>query len=141
MTRRKNPLFAVGDQPEGSAEPPTVAEVGCPGCPVSMVMETFLAAQPEAMDHLLAAASETLAALQVVLDSAQDTIEAHRAALVARAAEAARAAETAATARREAAAAPPPPATPKAAERKSPRPTPTPHGRRSTPRVQHIDLG
>ena len=125
MTSRKNPLFAVGDEPDERTEHRAAADLSCPGCPVSMVMDTFVAAQPEALDHLLAAASETLAALQVVLDSAQLTIEAHRAALHVRASADPQESR---------------PAPESEPQRKPPRPAP-PRGRRSAPRVQHIDLG
>lgn len=124
MTRRKNPLFAVSDAPEGASGAEAQADIACPGCPISMVMDTFAAAQPEALDHLLGAASEALAALQVVLDAAQDTIDAHRAALQTRAAQA-----TAPPAKKQTAA-------PRRNQSQSPlRKVVDRH------RVQHIDLG
>ena len=129
-TRRQNPLFAVGSDARDENPPAPPSNVDCVGCPISMVVDTLVAAQPEAMDHLLAAASETLAALQVVLDAAQNTIELHRAALQTNV--------TPATPETDKAQEPSVPSTPSEAPRSSaPKPR-TP--RKRPPRVQRIDL-
>ena len=130
-------MFAVGDAPTDSASAAPTPEVACPGCPIGMLLDTYTAAQPEAFDHLLAAAAETVAALQVVLDSAQDTITAHRAALAAKAATPAPRTKGAASQGEDddGAEAPPAPTPPR-----TPRRSPAATSRKKPPRVQHIDL-
>jgi hypothetical protein len=56
------------------AEPPEA----CAACPVGNLFAVAQGAQPEAMEHLLNAAHELIAAARVVLDAADQVVDAQR---------------------------------------------------------------
>jgi hypothetical protein len=73
----------VTDQDRGRhqrAEEPPQYHAECYACPVGSLFSAARDAQPEALEHLLAAAHELVQAARVALDAADAVIEQQRAA-------------------------------------------------------------
>jgi hypothetical protein len=63
--------MSAGDEARESA-----GAAPCAGCPIGDIFGAAQGAQPEAMEHLLNAAHELIAAARVVLDAADQVVDA-----------------------------------------------------------------
>lgn len=71
---RRNPLF---EEPRAD-DAPRAEHEECYACPVGQVFEALHDAQPEALEHFLAAAKELLAATRSVVESAERAVDEQR---------------------------------------------------------------